>query len=77
MNRVTKISAWLAIWLFIASALAIFPGIAAAAPTLDIHIQSDDWGLHPGGTCGHRSCRRADGSLCPGHPGAQPDERPL
>ncbi len=31
MNRVTKISAWLAIWLFIASALAIFPGAAAAA----------------------------------------------
>jgi hypothetical protein len=31
MNRVTKISAWLAIWLFIASAPAIFPGAAAAA----------------------------------------------
>jgi len=31
MNRVTKISAWLAIGLFIASALAIFPGAAAAA----------------------------------------------
>ena len=31
MNRVTKISAWLAIWLFIASALAIFPGAVAAA----------------------------------------------
>ena len=35
MNRVTKISAWLAIWLFIASALAIFPGAAAAAPSGD------------------------------------------
>jgi hypothetical protein len=31
MNRVTKISAWLGIWLFIASALAIFPGAVAAA----------------------------------------------
>ncbi len=31
MNRVTKLSAWLAIWLFIASALAIFPGAAATA----------------------------------------------
>ena len=48
MNRVTKISAWLAIWLFIASALAIFPGVAAAAPTLDIHIQSDNGGSPPG-----------------------------
>ncbi|OGR29028.1 MAG: hypothetical protein A2139_02325 [Desulfobacca sp. RBG_16_60_12] len=47
MNRVTKISAWLAIWLFIASALAIFPG-AAAAQTLDIRIQSDTGGSPPG-----------------------------
>ena len=31
MNRVTKISAWPALWLFIAAALAIFPGLAAAA----------------------------------------------
>ncbi len=31
MKRVTKISAWLAIWLFIASAPAIFPGAVAAA----------------------------------------------
>jgi len=31
MNRVTKISAWLAICLFIASALAIFPAAVAAA----------------------------------------------
>ncbi len=31
MNRVTQISAWLAIWLFIASAPAIFPGALAAA----------------------------------------------
>ena len=47
MNRVTKISAWLAICLFIASALAIFPG-AAAAQTLDIRIQSDTGGSPPG-----------------------------
>ena len=33
MNRVTKISACLAIWLFIASVLAIFPGAVAAAPS--------------------------------------------
>jgi len=31
MKRVTKITAWLAVWLFIASALAIFPGAVAAA----------------------------------------------
>ncbi|MFA4904676.1 MAG: hypothetical protein WC600_18265 [Desulfobaccales bacterium] len=31
MNRGTKTSAWLAIWLFIASVLAIFPGTVAAA----------------------------------------------
>lgn len=31
MQRVSKLSAWLAIWLFIASALAIFPGAVAAA----------------------------------------------
>ncbi len=31
MNRVTKISAWLVLWLCIASAPAIFPGAAAAA----------------------------------------------
>ena len=47
MNRVTKISAWLAIWLFIASALAISPG-AAAAQTLDIRIQSETGGSPPG-----------------------------
>ena len=47
MNRVTKISAWLAIWLFIASALAIFPG-TAVAQTLDIRIQSDTGGSPPG-----------------------------
>jgi hypothetical protein len=47
MNRVTKISAWLAIWLFIATALAIFPG-AAAAQTLDIRIQSETGGSPPG-----------------------------
>lgn len=47
MNRATKISAWLAISLFIASALAIFPA-AAAAQTLNIRIQSDDRGSPPG-----------------------------
>ena len=31
MNRVTKISAWLAIWIFSASALVIFSGAVAAA----------------------------------------------
>jgi hypothetical protein len=48
MNRVIKISAWLAIWLFIASAPAIFPGAVAVAQTLDIRIQSDDRGSPPG-----------------------------
>ena len=47
MNRVTKISAWLAIGLFIIAAPAIFPG-AAAAQTLDIRIQSDTGGSPPG-----------------------------
>jgi hypothetical protein len=48
MNRVSKISAWLAIWLLIASALAIFPGTAAAAQTLDIRIQSETGGSPAG-----------------------------
>ena len=48
MNRVIKISAWLGIWLFIATALVIFPGAAAVAQTLDIRIQSDDRGSPPG-----------------------------
>ena len=47
MNRVTKISAWLAIGLFIIAAPAIFPA-AAAAQTLDISIQSDTGGSPPG-----------------------------
>ncbi len=47
MNRVTKISAWLAIWLFIVLALAVLPG-TAAAQTLDIRIQSDTGGSPPG-----------------------------
>ena len=47
MNRVTKISVWLAIWLVLASAPAIFPGVAAAQ-TLDIRIQSDTGGSPPG-----------------------------
>ena len=47
MNRVTKISAWLAIWLFIASAPAIFPG-AVAAQTLNISIESETGGSPPG-----------------------------
>ncbi len=47
MNRVTKISAWLAIGLFITSALSIFPA-AAAARTLDISIESETGGSPPG-----------------------------
>ncbi|MGO8760812.1 MAG: hypothetical protein ACLP2P_01305 [Desulfobaccales bacterium] len=47
MNRVTKISARLAIWIFIGTALAIFPG-AAAAQTLDISIESETGGSPPG-----------------------------
>jgi hypothetical protein len=47
MNRVTKISVWLATWLFITLALAVLPG-AAAAQTLDIRIQSDTGGSPPG-----------------------------
>ncbi len=46
MKRVPSISAWLAICLFIASALAIFPA-AAAAQTLDISIESDTGGSPP------------------------------
>ena len=76
MNRVTKISAGLAVCLFIATALVIFPA-AAAAQTLNISYRIRDWGLPPGGAGGHRSCRRPDGSLCPGHPVAQSDERPV
>jgi hypothetical protein len=48
MNRVTKISASLAIGLFIALALTIFPSGAAVAQTLDIRIQSDTGGSPPG-----------------------------
>ena len=48
MNRVINISAWLAIWLFIASALAIFPGATTVAQTLDIRIQSNTRGSPPG-----------------------------
>ena len=47
MNRVTKISAGLALGLFIATALAIFPA-AAAAQTLDISIESETGGSPPG-----------------------------
>jgi hypothetical protein len=47
MNRVTKISASLAIGLFIVLALAVLPG-TAAAQTLDIRIQSDTGGSPPG-----------------------------
>ena len=61
MNRVTKISAGLAIWIFIATALAIFPG-AAAAQTLDISIESETGGSPPGELMAHRSFRRPDGS---------------
>ncbi len=48
MNRITKISAWWAIGLFMASALAVFPVAAAVAQTLDIRIQSDTGGSPPG-----------------------------
>jgi hypothetical protein len=47
MNRVTRISAWLAIGLCIVAAPAIFPG-GAAAQTLDILIKSDLGGPSPG-----------------------------
>jgi len=47
MNRVTRISGWLAIGLVIAMALAISPG-AAAAQTLDISIESETGGSPPG-----------------------------
>ncbi len=47
MNRVTKISAGLAIGLFIAAALAIFPG-AAGAQNLNISIESETGGSPPG-----------------------------
>ena len=50
MNRVTKISAWLAMGLFIIAAPAIFPG-AAAAQTLDISIESDTGGSPRGNWC--------------------------
>ena len=46
MNRVTKISAWLAMGLFITAGLALFPA-AAAAQTLDISIESDTGGSPP------------------------------
>ena len=47
MKRITKISAWLAICLFIFSAPAIFPD-AAAAQTLNITIESETGGSPPG-----------------------------
>jgi hypothetical protein len=47
MNRVTQISAGLALGLCIIAALAIFPG-AAAAQTLDISIESETGGSPPG-----------------------------
>jgi hypothetical protein len=47
MNRVTQISAWLAIGLFIIAGLAIFPA-AAVAQTLDISIESEIGGSPPG-----------------------------
>ena len=51
MNRVIKISAWLVIGLFIASAPAIFPGVAAAASNLDIRIESDSGGSPRASLC--------------------------
>jgi hypothetical protein len=47
MNRVTQISAGLAVCLFIATALVIFPA-AAAAQALDISIESEIGGSPPG-----------------------------
>jgi len=47
MNRITKISAGLVMGLFIAAALAIFPGIATAQ-TLDVSIESETGGSPPG-----------------------------
>ena len=47
MNRITRISAGLVIGLFIAAALAIFPGVAAAQ-TLNISIESETGGSPPG-----------------------------
>jgi hypothetical protein len=47
MNRVTKISAGLAVCLFIATALVIYPA-AAAAQKLDISIESETGGSPPG-----------------------------
>jgi hypothetical protein len=47
MNRVTRISAGLAVGLFIAAALTIFPA-AAAAQTLDLSIESETGGSSPG-----------------------------
>ena len=50
MNRLTKISAWLAIGLFITAGLALFPA-AAAAQTLDISIESETGGSPLGSLC--------------------------
>ena len=61
MHRVTKISAWLAIGLFIASAPAIFPA-AAAAQTLDISIESETGGSPPGELMLTDPSGRPDGS---------------
>ena len=47
MHRVTRIFAWLALGLFVATALVIVPG-PAAAQTLDIRIESDSGGSPPG-----------------------------
>jgi hypothetical protein len=48
MNQVIKMSGRLALGVFIASALAIFPVAAAVAQTLDISIESDTGGSPPG-----------------------------
>jgi hypothetical protein len=47
MNRLTQISVWLAMGLFITAGLALFPA-AAAAQTLDISIESETGGSPPG-----------------------------
>ena len=61
MNRVTKISAWLAMGLFIIAAPAIFPR-RRRRPDFGHQHRIRYWGLPPGGTYAHRSFRRPDRS---------------
>lgn len=50
MHRATKLSAWLALGLFIAASLAVFPG-TADAQTLDITIESETGAPLRGNSC--------------------------